>query len=85
MNNFKLDVAVETGDLATTQKLIMEEKVCPSLYAIQMGIINNKYNTTNFAMSHCFNTLRGGADIKTIHYNYKTKTWNECIPQEYRY
>ena len=46
MNNFKLDVAVETGDLATTQKLIMEENVCPSLYAIQMGIINNNYNNT---------------------------------------
>lgn len=85
MNNFKIDVAVETGDMNTTQRLILQHNVCPSLYAVQMGIINGNHNTANFAMSHCFNTLRSETNIKSIHYNYKTQSWNECIPKEHQY
>jgi hypothetical protein len=86
MNKYaKIDVAVEEGDLNTTKRLILEDHICPSLYAIQMGMINKNYNTTNFALTMCHNKLRNEQDIKTVHYNYKTKQWSDCIPKEFRY
>ena len=85
MNEYKLDVAVESGDFETTKHLILEHHLCPSLYAVQQSFIQGNARTGNFALAHCFNTLRSGTDLKKVHYNYKTNKWNECIPENYRY
>lgn len=79
-----IDDAVEEGKISMASYLIKECGTCPSLYSVQMGLINGHNSTVSLALSHC-PALRNDTDIKTVHYNYKTNTWNTTIPQEFRY
>ena len=79
-----IDIAVEEGKLPMASYLLKECIVCPSLYAVQMGLINGHASTVSLALSQC-PTLNNGPDIKQVHYRYKTKKWNDAIPEEFRY
>lgn len=80
----QVDIAVEEGDIMTATRLIMEKQY-PSLYAVQMAFVNGNYHTGNFALTHCTNNLRNNQDIKSVHFNYKTKVWDACIPKKFQY
>lgn len=58
--------------------------VCPSLYAVQMAYMNG-HPTGNLALNWCHNKLRNDTDIKTVHYNYKTRKWPDFIPEHFQY
>jgi hypothetical protein len=86
MNEYcQIDQAMEDGKFSRVRDLVLVNKVCPSLYAIQMSTINGHHGCVNFALTYCHNNLRSGVDIKTTHYNHKTDTWSREIPSEYRY
>src|ERR1700676_2835275 len=78
-----VDIAVEEGKLPIASYLLKECYVCPSLYAVQMGLINGHANTVSLALSKC-PTLHNDTDIKQVHYNYKTNKWDDVIPEEFR-
>jgi hypothetical protein len=81
----QIDYAMENGKFSRVKELILINKICPSLYAIQMSAINGHHNCTNFALRYCHNNIRNNVDIKTVHYDYKTGAWQKNIPAEYWY
>jgi hypothetical protein len=80
----QIDKAVEEGNIKEVGKLI-SDGICPSLYALQMSMINGHYNTVHYVLAYCPNKLRNDTNIKNLHYNYKKKEWNKCIPKEHQY
>ena len=79
-----IDDAVENGNTRMAAFLMEECDVCPSLYAVQMGNIAGNTATVNLALSRCHNKLRSDTDIKSVHYNYKNRTWSDAIPDRFR-
>jgi hypothetical protein len=82
--NMFVDVALEDGNEKMAKFLVNDEKCVPSLYAKQMAHVNGHHKLSFWMDAYSPNT-RNGPDIKTVHYNYKQKTWNNHIPEEYRY
>jgi len=81
--NIFVDTALEEGNSDMTKLLVNNFKCRPSLYAKQMAHVNGHHKLAFW--TETYGQQRNDTDIKTVHYNHKTKTWNNSIPEEFRY
>jgi hypothetical protein len=81
--NLFVDTSLEEGNVEMTKLLINKFKCEPSLYSKQMAHINGHHKLVFW--TETYGKQRNDTDIKSIHYNYKTNTWHDCIPEEFRY
>jgi hypothetical protein len=81
--NLFVDTSLEEGNVEMTKLLINKFKCEPSLYSKQMAHINGHHKLVFW--TEAYGKQRNDTDIKSIHYNYKTNTWHDCIPEEFRY
>jgi hypothetical protein len=80
---FKLDVAIENGDLKT---VIMYKDTGYSLYAEQMAIINGHAHVVSYINRHL--TRRNSTGVVHVHSRYDKKSgkrvWDDCVPVQLR-
>ena len=81
-----VDIALEEGKEDLVKFLVMNFKdaAAYSLYAKQMAMINGHLKLALWVEK--FGILRNNKiDIRTVHYNYDTRSWDSCIPESYQY
>ena len=80
-----VDIALEEGKEDFVKFLVMNFKdaAAYSLYAKQMAMINGHLKLALWVEK--FGILRNKIDIRTVHYNYDTRSWASCIPESYQY
>lgn len=81
-SNVLIDVSLESGKNNITKELIKKYNCKPSLYSVQIAIINGFENLAYWVLENA--ELRNHTGIWTIHYDYKYG-WNAVIPHAYRY
>jgi hypothetical protein len=80
---FKLDIAIENGDLETVRKY---KDAGYSLYAEQMAIINGHGHIVDYINKH--STQRNNTGVVHVHSRYDKSTgkriWDSCVPVQLR-
>lgn len=84
MSNMFIDVSLDEGDMELFKFFLNECKLKPSLYAKQMASINGHHSLITY-LEAMRTPLRNDVSINQVHYNFKTKEWSDCIPEEYRF
>ena len=83
MEQFKLDVAIEEGDISTVR---MYKSAGYSLYAKQMAMVNGHDDVINYITQ--FSKQRNASGVVPVHYRPNRATgkweWDDCIPEHLR-
>ncbi|SIP86060.1 Hypothetical protein PACV_347 [Pacmanvirus A23] len=83
MSQFKLDVAIEEGDLQT---VIQHVDVGYSLYAKQMAIIAGHKNIVDYIKKYSFQ--RNNSGVVHVHRKYNRTNrkfeWDDVVPEHLR-
>jgi hypothetical protein len=83
MEQFKLDVAIEEGDIGTVR---MYKSAGYSLYAKQMAMVNGHDDVINYIEK--FSKQRNNIGVVPVHYRFDRNSgkweWDDCIPEHLR-